>query len=67
MAKIKGKMGSSFDSFLAEQGTLEECEEQAIKQILADQDQGCDGEGPSHEIGHGGTDADEPPRAGPAP
>ena len=27
----------SFDGFLAEQGILEECEEQAIKQILADQ------------------------------
>lgn len=37
MAKKKGKLGSSFDSFLAEQGILEECEEQAIKQILADQ------------------------------
>jgi hypothetical protein len=29
--------GSSFDSFLANQGILEDCEEQAIKQILADQ------------------------------
>ena len=35
--KKKGKVGSSFDSFLAEQGILEECEEQAVKQILADQ------------------------------
>lgn len=33
----KGKIGSSFDAFLAEQGLLQECEEQAIKQILADQ------------------------------
>ena len=33
----KGKIGSSFDDFLAEQGILRECEEQAIKQILADQ------------------------------
>jgi len=33
----KGRVGSSFDSFLAKQGILEECEEQAIKQILADQ------------------------------
>ena len=33
----KGKVGCSFDGFLAEQGILEECEEQAIKQILADQ------------------------------
>ncbi len=32
-----GKVGSSFDDFLAEQGILEQCEEQAIKQILADQ------------------------------
>ena len=35
--KKKGKVGSSFDHFLAEQGILEECEEQAVKQILADQ------------------------------
>jgi hypothetical protein len=35
--KKKGKFGSSFDGFLAEQGMLEECEEQAVKQILADQ------------------------------
>ena len=35
--KRKGKVGSSFDGFLAEQGILEECEERAIKQILADQ------------------------------
>ena len=35
--KKKGKVGSSFDEFLAEQGILEECEEQAVKQILADQ------------------------------
>ncbi len=33
----KGKVGSSFDDFLAAQGMLQECEEQAIKQILADQ------------------------------
>jgi hypothetical protein len=34
--KKKGKVGSSFDDFLAEQGILEVCEEQAVKQILAD-------------------------------
>jgi len=28
----KGKIGSPFDGFLAEQGILQECEEQAIKQ-----------------------------------
>ena len=33
----KGRIGSSFDDFLAEEGILEECEERAIKQILADQ------------------------------
>jgi len=38
MSKSKiGKIGSSFDGFLAEQGILQECREQAIKQILADQ------------------------------
>lgn len=35
--KKQCKVGSSFDEFLAEEGILEECEEQAIKQILADQ------------------------------
>ena len=35
--KKKGRIGSSFDGFLSEQGMLEECEEQAVKQILADQ------------------------------
>ncbi len=35
--KKKGKVGSSFDGFLADQGILEECEQQAVKQILADQ------------------------------
>lgn len=35
--QTKGKVGSSFDAFLADQGILEECEEQALKQILADQ------------------------------
>jgi antitoxin HicB len=35
--KKKGKIGSSFDAYLAEEGILEACEEQAIKQILADQ------------------------------
>jgi hypothetical protein len=33
----KGKIGSSFDGFLTEQGIFRACEEQAIKQILADQ------------------------------
>jgi antitoxin HicB len=36
-AKKKGRVGSSVDAFLASEGILEECEEQAIKQILADQ------------------------------
>lgn len=30
-------IGSSFDDFLDEQGMLEECEHQALKEILADQ------------------------------
>jgi len=30
-------IGSSFDDFLAQDGLLETCEEQAIKEILADQ------------------------------
>ena len=35
--KRKGKIGSSFDDFLAAVGILGTCEEQALKQILADQ------------------------------
>ncbi len=30
-------IGSSFDDFLSEQGLLEECEHQALKEMLADQ------------------------------
>jgi len=37
MERKKGRIGSSFDGFLAEEGLLETCEEQALKQILADQ------------------------------
>ena len=33
--KAKGRVGSSFDSFLAEEGILEECEERAVKELLA--------------------------------
>jgi antitoxin HicB len=33
----KKNIGSAFDDFLAEDGLLESCEEQAIKEILADQ------------------------------
>jgi hypothetical protein len=39
--KTKGTIGSPFDDFLAEEGILEECEEQAIKQILADHIKGA--------------------------
>src|SRR2546429_8281889 len=35
--KKKVKIGSSFDAYLREEGILETCEEQALKQILADQ------------------------------
>lgn len=33
----KGRIGGSFDAFLAEEGLLETCEEQALQQIVADQ------------------------------
>lgn len=33
--KPKGRIGSSFDEFLAKEGLLEECEALAIKEILA--------------------------------
>lgn len=35
--KSNPRIGSSFDGFLAEQGILEECEYQALKEVLADQ------------------------------
>ncbi len=38
MAKTKkGKLGGSFDAFLAEEGILETCEDLAVQQIVADQ------------------------------
>ena len=39
MARKKTNLhiGSSFDAFLAEQGILEDCEYQALKEMLADQ------------------------------
>ena len=44
--KDKGRIGSSFDAFLAEDGILEECEERAIKELLAMQvDQAMKAEG----------------------
>lgn len=33
--EAKGRIGSGFDDFLAEEGILEECEAQAIKELLA--------------------------------
>lgn len=33
----KGRVGSSFDDFLAEEGILEETEDMAIKEIIVDQ------------------------------
>ena len=42
----KGRIGSSFDAFLAEEGILEVCEERAIKELLAMQvDQAMKAEG----------------------
>jgi hypothetical protein len=35
--KSNPHIGSSFDEFLAEEGILETCEEQAIKELLAEQ------------------------------
>ena len=33
--ETRGRIGSSFDAFLAEEGMLEECEARAIKEVLA--------------------------------
>lgn len=35
MTEAKGRIGSSFDDTLAEQGLLGTCEQQAIKEVLA--------------------------------
>ena len=35
--KSKGRIGSSFDSYLAEEGIREEVEDLALKEIIADQ------------------------------
>lgn len=35
MTENNGSIGSSFDDLLAEQGLLEACEQQAIKELLA--------------------------------
>ena len=35
--KTSGRIGTSFDEFLAKEGIPRDCKEQAIKQILADQ------------------------------
>ncbi len=37
----KKNIGSAFDDFLSQDGLLESCEEQAIKEILADQIKGA--------------------------
>jgi hypothetical protein len=37
MAKKKGRVGSSFDAFLDQQGIREEVEDLALKEIIADQ------------------------------
>ena len=51
LKNTKGKIGSSFDTFLEEQGILRECEEQAIEQILAAPSliEGCRSENQSAE------------------
>ena len=46
MNKDSGRIGSSFDAFLEEEGMLDECEERAIKELLAMQvDQAIKAEG----------------------
>ena len=46
MKNDKGRIGSSFDAFLTEEGMLEECETRAIKELLAMQvDQAMKAEG----------------------
>jgi hypothetical protein len=63
MAQKKiAKIGSSFDAFLAEEGILEACEEQALKQILAP-DQGRHGERQPYKIRNGAPDAHQQARS----
>ena len=35
MKSDNGRIGTSFDAFLEEEGMLDECEERAIKELLA--------------------------------
>jgi hypothetical protein len=60
-----GKVGSSFDGILTEQGILEECEEQAIKQNPRRSDQSGHGEGPPHQGSNGDPYANQPSSARP--
>lgn len=53
-------IGSSFDAFLAEEGMLDACEEQAIKELVADTDRTRYAGAGANTDGHGGTHADEP-------
>ena len=61
--KTTGNVGSSFDDFLAEEGILEICEEQAIERILADQIE-AEGGRPSDEVCHGQPYTDQLARSG---
>ena len=57
--KRKGKLGSSFDPFLAEEGILGTSEEQALKRILAHQIMAAMQKGQPHKIRNGCADADQ--------
>jgi hypothetical protein len=57
--KKKGRVGSSFDAFLAEEGILKECEEQAVSQILADRNKAATEKEPRLG-GNAGPHANEP-------
>lgn len=52
-------VGSSFDDFLSEEGLLEVCEEQAIKEFGRTDQARHAGTGPDPD-GHGGPHANEP-------
>ena len=65
MVEERGRVGSSFEDYLREQGTLEETTAAAVKRVIAWQLKGGDGYGTPEQERDGEEDAHEPQPAGP--
>jgi hypothetical protein len=64
-SRKKGRIGSSFDNFLQDEGVYNEVETVAVKRVIAWQRRGD--EGPTHEqITNGAPDENKPEPAGSA-